>query len=297
MDLNLVSLYVTLVEAGSFTKAAKALKQPKSTVSRRVATLERELGVTLVYRTTRQIQITASGIEFYESCRQQISDLNRAMENVKGSTKEIQGTLRVTAVEDIISTLFAPLLIEVAKKHPRLVVEMSASQQYVDLVRDGFDLALRIGNLKDTSLIRRPVGRLSSLLFASPSYLNTTDPIRKLSDLRQHRTISFQGSGENIWSMRMGRKEESVEVSPSFKTNTPQLALELAIAGQGVVLLPEWLCIDALKSGKLKRVLEDYKTVPLNVQFVWPAHREQNRKIKAFVDIAIKKLAAYFPVD
>lgn len=297
MDLNLISLFVTLVEAGSFTKAGKLLKQPKSTVSRRVAILERELGVTLLYRTTRQVQVTPAGLEFYETCRQQIFGLQTAMENTKGALSEIQGTLRITAVDDVIAALFTPLLIEVKKKYPKLVVEVSSNQHFVDLIRDGYDLALRIGNLKDSSLIRRPLGQFSSKLYASPAYLNKSDPIKKLSDLRNHKTISFQAAGENIWKMRAAKKEEAVEVFPSFKSNSPKLALELALAGQGIVLLPEWLCADALRSGKLKEILEQYKTAPIDIQFVWPAHREMNRKIRAFVDIAAKKLVNYFPVD
>lgn len=297
MDLNLISLFVTLVEAGSFTKAGKLLKQPKSTVSRRVAILERELGVTLLYRTTRQIQVTPTGLEFYETCRQQIFGLQTAMENTKGALSEIQGTLRITAVEDVIAVLFAPLLIEVKKKYPKLIVEVSSTHQVVDLIRDGFDLALRIGNLKDSSLIRKPLGQFRSKLYASPAYLKKSDSIKKLSDLRHHQTISFMAEGDSAWKLRASKKDEVVEVLPSFKTNTPKLAFELALAGQGVVLLPEWLCTDALNSGKLIEVLEQYKTAPIDVQFVWPAHREMNRKIRAFVDIAANKLGKYFPID
>ncbi len=297
MDLNLITLYLTLVEAGSFTKAAKILKQPKSTVSRRVAVLERELGVTLLYRTTRQVQITPAGLEFYESCRHQVLGLQKAVENAKGATEEIQGTLRITAVEDIVSSLFAPILIEVKKKYPKLVIEVNTSQHLVDLVRDGFDLALRIGNLKDSSLMRRSLGQFSSSLFASPAYLKKSHPVKKLSDLRDHKAIGFQASGENVWILKNGKKEEVIEIFPSFTTNTPKLALELALTGHGVVLLPEWLCQDALKSGKLIRILENYKTAPTDVQFVWPAHREQNKKMRAFIDIAANKLTKYFPAN
>jgi DNA-binding transcriptional LysR family regulator len=297
VDLNQLAVFVKVVDSGSMTKAAALLKQPKSRVSRRIATLEKLLRVSLLYRNTRQLSLTQAGRTLYERCRHSIYELERATEVLHESSHEVSGPLRVTASEDIGSSLLGPLIVELGKLYPKLSIELILANEVMDLVKDGIDLALRIGPLEDATLKARLVGYVGLILVASPNYLSSHPPISKVSDLSQHSTLFFNvGEEKNSWKLKpRGKRETRVEIHTRHSANHPNILLALAIAGQGVALIPEFICVDALASGKLVRILEEYETVPAPVHFVWPAHRETNPKVRAFVEQGLKQLSQYLP--
>ena len=297
MDLNQLAVLVRVIDAGSFTKAAKTLRQPKSRVSRRVAALERELGVALLYRTTRQFRPTEAGLALYNECRDHVYALEGASRAAHDHSKEVAGTLRVSAAEDMGVALLGPVIDEVTRLHPRLTVDAQFSNSYVDLVREGFDLALRIGALKDTTLKARVLGQVTSILVASPGYLKSAPRIETLGDLARHPALDFAFDEDEggLWRLRApGRREEKVRVEPRCRASNPQILVELACAGKGVALVPAFLCHEALESGKLKRVLASLTADSAPVSFVWPAQKQDSPKVRAFVETGVRLLARYF---
>ena len=297
MDLNQLSVLVRVIDARSFTKAARQLKQPKSRVSRKIATLERELGVALLYRTTRRFHPTEAGMALYRECRDHIYALEDASQLAQEHSKEVSGVLKVSAASDMGTALLGPVIDEVTRLHPGLSINAQLSNAYVDLVREGFDLAMRVGELEDTSLVARRIGKSTSILVASPRYLESAPRIENLKDLMKHPTLdfAFEDSEVDLWSLRAGSKrEERVRIHPRCRSSNPQVLVQLAILGMGVALVPSFLCRDAIDSGKLARVLASHSAEPLSVSFVWPSQKELNPKVRAFVDVGLRVLAKYF---
>jgi DNA-binding transcriptional LysR family regulator len=295
MDLNQLAVFVRVVDAGSFTKASRSLKQPKSRVSRRIAALERDLGVVLLYRTTRQFHPTEAGRALYAQTRDHVYALDAAASSLRENAAEVSGVLRVTATTDVGSALLGAVIGELATLHPKMTVDLHLSEDVVDLVRDGMDLAVRIGALKDTSLKSRALGRIIFIVVASPDYLARAPRLEAVADLSAHQVLAFSSAGvDSVWTLRApGKREEAVKIRAQFRANNPRILLDLALAGKGVALLPEFLCVDALKDGTLQRPLK-HATKPWPVHFVWPGQRETPPKVRAFVDLVVEHLKPYF---
>lgn len=297
MDLNQIATFVKVFESGSFTKAAAALKQPKSRVSRAISTLERELNVTLLYRTTRQFSPTDAGRLLYEQCRPHVCGLQAALFSLGNQSQEVAGVLRVSATPDVGASLLGSLIAELGVVYPKLVIELQLADQVIDLVKERVDLALRIGSLKDSTLKSRTLGKISFIFVASPHYLDKMPRIKTLSDLTEQAILDFsRDSGDRHWKLRSNStgKMETIRVKAHSRSNTPKVLLDLAVAGAGVALLPEFLCHEALKKGFLLRILKDYTSKKWPIQFVWPAQKVANPKIRAFVDLGVERLAKFF---
>lgn len=280
MDLNQLVVFVRVIDCGSFTKAARLLKQPKSRVSRKIATLEEELKTSLLYRSTRQLSPTEAGWKLYHRCRNQIYELEAAASTLQENAQEVSGVLKLTVPEDLGIALLSPVISEVQLLYPQLRIDLHLSNQVVDLVREGVDLAIRIGELEDTSLKTRLLGHIQLILVASPSYLKQAPPIHHWDDLPKHPALVFSTEGEEPhWTIR---------------SNHPKVVLDLALAGKGIALLPEFLCIDSLKDGSLQQVLKPYSTQRTPIQFVWPSQKEVSPKVRSFISIGMKRLSQYY---
>lgn len=296
-NFNLLSTFIRVVDSGSFTRAAEALRQPKSRVSRRMAALERDLGVTLLYRTTRQFRPTAEGQALYERCREHVYELEAAAQAFREGGGEPAGVLRVSAPEDFGFFLLGPVLAELAATYPKLVVDLRLSGDYVDLVGEGIDVAIRIGELEDRAMKRKMLGRVAFALVASPAYLENAPRIAALADLADHPTLAFLAeSEEGAWSLRRAGSSRFERVRLRFAglANNPKVLLDMALAGRGVALVPEFAALDSLREGKLRRVLPEYGGDFSPVQFVWPAQRETSPKVRAFVEVVTRRLSTYF---
>ncbi len=296
MDLNQLVVFVRVIEAGSFTKAAALLKQPKSRVSRKISALEKELGVSLLYRTTRHFKPTEAGMHIYNECREHVYALEMATSTAKDNSKEVAGVLKLTASEDMGTALLGPVITEVSALHKKLSVDAYFTNARIDLVKEGFDLAIRIGELKDTTLIAKKIGEVASVLIASPAYLKKSKRIEKVSDLAEHATLHFSAPSENnIWSLKgEGKREEKVRITPVCRASNPHILVQLAVSGMGVSLLPEFLCIEDIEAGRLKRVLPGHSQYSVPVSFVWPYQKETSPKVRAFIDVGMKHLKRYF---
>jgi DNA-binding transcriptional LysR family regulator len=260
MDLNRVSAFVRVVHDGSFTAAAKSLGLPKSSISRSVAQLEQDLGIRLLHRTTRQLHLTDAGTAFYERVSRALGDIDEATSAASDTQAELSGVVRVTAPVDMGVWALAPIVARFVRKHPKIRVEVSLTGRVVDLVAEGFDLAVRAGPLRDSSLIARRVGGLQSVAYASPKYVARRGAPEEPKDLADHGCVLFRStSGKATWELeRTGGGRASVDVSGPIATDDLSFARKAVLAGCGIGMLPTFLCARAELAGKLVRVLPDW---------------------------------------
>ncbi len=243
-----------VVEAGSFTAAAAGLGLPKSSVSRRVAALERALGTRLLQRTTRRLRLTAVGQRYFQQARQALASLDEAGTELAAAVREPRGTVRITAA-DFGEGPLAQVIASFARLHPRIHVDLTITGRRVNLVEEGFDLAVRAGFLEDSTLVARRLARSELWLLASPAYLARRGTPRRLADLAQHDCVLYRGStGLLPWRLSGPRGTETVRVSGSMTADDLGFVGRLVRAGAGIGLLPDSNVADAA----LTRVLPAY---------------------------------------
>jgi len=289
--LDDLALFSRVVELGSFAELARELGVPTSTVSRAVARLEAEMEVRLLHRTTRTLRTTAEGAALYARVQPALATLRTALRDAATSETEPRGPLRITAPTDLGATLVADMLCEFTAAYPGVSVEVSLTQRVVDLVREGFDLALRAGRLRDSSLVARRVGSLTAQLFASPRYLERRGTPRTLADLRGHDLILFRGrDGVANWKLKRGARESvTVEAHGRISGDDFLFVRESVIAGAGIGLMPRLICARALGEGDLVQVLEPWEEQGGNLAIVYPSSRHVPAKVTAFRDFLVRQ--------
>ncbi|MGE9746634.1 LysR family transcriptional regulator [Bdellovibrio bacteriovorus] len=290
LDLNQIRTFVKLVQSGSFTKAAEVLKQPKSRVSRRLSALEKDLGVQLIYRTTRQFQLTEMGRIYYERARGLIEGLETLTGEVSESTAEISGVIRVTASDDM-GVKHLPLIVdEFTRQYPRVRFDLYLTQAYVDLVKESVDVGIRIGNLKDSSLRARKIGTVRNLLVASPGFL---ERYRVGEDLTKLAAAPFLGLTQQP-KLEVVRSSDgkrlTLKTNPIVTANNPEMLLNLARLGKGYAFVPEFLCKEELRDGRMVQIHKNLRGDEVSVSLVSPDTKETSQKVKRFMDFAYKRL-------
>lgn len=288
IDLNRIRLFVRVVEAGGFTRAAELCRLPKSSVSRAVAALERELAVRLLQRTTRQMQLTEAGRAYYESGSRALAELDEAAAAVSQLQDAPRGRVRITAPADVGHWLLTPSLVRFAARTPEVHVDVSLTQRLVDLVHEGFDLALRIGKLGDSRLVARPLGLVRAGIFASPTYLKRRGRPRTVADLADHDCVLFRGvAGRSIWQLVGPAGAAKIEVRGAIGADDHQLIREAAAAGQGLALLPLFACSS---EKDLRRVLPEHVTAGEPIQLVYPTARFLPKRVELLRDQLLAEL-------
>lgn len=290
IDLNQILIFTKVIETGSFTKAAELLKQPKSRISRRLAALEKSLGTQLIYRTTRQLQLTETGKDYYRRCAPLIQDLENANNAMTSHAEEISGTLRITAPEDYGKYILVPLIDEFIKKHPKVKAEVILSGAYLDLVKESIDVAFRIGNLKDAAMKSKRISSIVSIPVASPGFLEKHPPITKPEHLSQVPCLSFRVGTRNQWRLFREKQEAKFKVDGPIMANSPEFVYHCALLGRGVGLVPEFLCAEALQSGQLVQVLKGWSSESIPIHILTPVQKDIPIKTKAFMDFAAERL-------
>lgn len=297
LDLNQIRIFVKLVQTGSFTKTAEALHQPKSRVSRRLAALEKDLGVQLIYRTTRQFQLTETGRAYFERVQGLIEGLESLSTEISEATSEVSGVIKLTASDDMGVKLLPSVLDEFSKQYPQVRFEIRLSQSYVDLVKESIDVAVRIGSLKDSSLRARKVGSVRNIFVATPGFLERH---RNWEDLDQLSTLPFIGMTTmpklEVWRGSEGKKL-IMKPNTIFTSNNPAMMVELALLGKGFAFAPEFLCIDHLRSGRLVHIHKNLRGQETPVSVVTPEQKEPSQKIKKFTEFLSKRLKDLFLVS
>ncbi|AHI05201.1 transcriptional regulator [Bdellovibrio bacteriovorus W] len=293
LDLNQVRMFVRLVELGSFTKAAAALKQPKSRVSRWLQNLEQDLGVQLIYRTTRQFQLTESGRSFYERAKNLVEGLDSLTHEMRESTAEVSGLIRVTASDDMGIKLLPTVIDDFLKIYPSVRFDIILTQAYLDLVKESVDVAIRVGTLADSTLRGKKIGVAKSILVATPGFLERH---RNWEDLNEFIKLPFIGlSHLNIVNILkpLGTKAKK-DVQEILLANNPALLVEFALKGRGIALVPEFLCRDHVLAGRLVHVHKTFKTADIPVSLLTPHQKEMPLRIKKFIEFATLKLKDAF---
>jgi DNA-binding transcriptional LysR family regulator len=290
VQIELVHIFVQVIKSGSFTGAAGVLRVPKSTVSKAVSRLERETGTTLLVRTTRSQTLTAAGKAFFDSCVGPIQALEDAQKSLSGSDSLLTGSLKITAPEDLGTEVIAPACGELTRKHPGLAFELNYTDQVVDLVRDGFDLAVRIGHLKASGLKIKKVGEVRLVLVASPTFLKAHGRISKPDDLKSCVCLSL-GGHKGLWPLRSSSGSvANVAIRPRIVSNQMLSLVKSAIAGAGVALVPAFLARPYVESGELTRVLPTWTSVGMPVQMVSPLPFSSSARLRTTADELLVKL-------
>jgi DNA-binding transcriptional LysR family regulator len=297
LDLNQVSAFVRVMEAGSFTAAARTLGLPKSSVSRRVSALERTLRVRLLQRGTRQLVLTEAGRLYFERARAALGGLAEASAAVVDMSQEIAGPIRLTTGGDNTG-LIARLLGEFLARHPRVQIEVVMTPRRVDLVAEGFDLALRAGPLVDSSLVVRRLGRSDLGLFASSAYLREAGKPKRVSDLVRHRFVLF-GQPHQREQLRLTgpQGEETVKVQGPLVVHDISIAADAVAAGVGIGVLPEAYCgfahTGGLRSARrsLVRVLPDHRGAGAELSLVSPPTAYEPTRVALLRDFLAERLA------
>lgn len=292
MDLNEVATFVRAVEDGSFSEAARELGVPRSTVSRRIARLEEELGVRLFQRTTRRMTLTDEGAAFFERVGPAVAKVEEAANVARDMGGAPRGLLRISAPVDLGHGLLGELTADFVRAHPEIQVEVSLTGRHVDLIHEGFDMALRAGRLADSSLIARKLGSTELCLFASPDYVARRGLPATPDELEGHDAVLFKAFVDaGCWTLT-GPDEEEVSVPVTGLVTGDEFAFlrRVTVAGGGICLMPRFLGMRDVEGGKLVRVLEGYRRHGGGLYVVYPSARYLPAKVRLFRDFLVERV-------
>lgn len=283
-QLEAVRVFAAVAELGSFRGAANALRLPRSTVSRRIADLEDALDTRLLHRTTRQVALTEVGEAFLRQVRPGLAMITDAGRTVAETRAEPRGLLRVTASASMAEVVGGHLF-ELVEKYPGMRLELEFTDRTVDLVGEGFDVAIRPGPLADSSLVARPLGVAQSGYFASPTYLRRRGTPRQPRDLAGHACIVFTSTARgHRWLFARGRKREEVSVPRTHVTNNLALVRFAVLKGHGIGWLPGPSTHEQVERGELVRVLEAWWPPPMPISIVYPSARHLAPQVRVAID-------------
>lgn len=288
MELSAIQCFVKVVQTGSFTRAAEALQTQKAHVSRVVSQLEAGLGVRLLERSTRSLSLTEMGREFYERALgilASVDDAQRAMHKSQGAPR---GTLKLTCGVEFGMIAVNDWIAEFLAQHPAVRVDADFTSRVVDIVHEGFDLAIRLGELTDSTLTARKLGELRYGMYAAPDYLTHHPAPASPAELAQHTLLAFAG-GRNTtnWTLENAGRSERISVEPRLRANNVFAVRDAAIRGLGIVQLPIPVAQAAVEQGALQCVLHGWARAPVPVHAVFASARYLTPKVRAFIDLAV----------
>lgn len=292
MDLNEVMIFIKVVQAGSFTQAARQLGMPNSTVSSKVSSLEKRLGTTLITRTTRRLNVTPAGQAYFRKCVQGLEEIKSGEDEIAANQGEPQGLLRITAPVELGSSILPPIVQNFISKYPKVRIEVILTDRRVELLTESVDLAIRAGELKDSTLIGKKLGQGNFLLFASPKYLKAKGEPTHPRELIDHQCLHFTPIGTETWKL-VGPKGSLVVPVPSrMSINDLTMVRNLTLSGMGIALMPSFYCKNEISSGKLVQVLPQWQTAQSPIHFVYPAQKFVSSKLSAFIALATEPMKA-----
>ncbi len=287
-----MKVFVKIVEAGTISRAAEQLGLAKSAVSRRLSDLERRLGVQLMSRTTRTSSLTDAGRTYYKRSGEILDELAELDAEISSNKGSLEGVLNIAAPFSFGLRHLASAIDEFTGIHDKLVINLNFSDRQIDLVEEGFDLAIRIADLKDSSLVARKIAPVRLLLCASPDYLEKHGTPRHLHDLKQHTGLYYTYAPGTSWKLinRNGR-EEAIKVPVKMIANNGDFLQDMAIAGHGLAVLPSFIAAENIRAGKLVTLLNDYSFPLLNAFLVYPQTRHLPKRVRTFIDFLTQRFA------
>lgn len=286
-----MTTFVRIVEKGSLTAAAAALDTSLPSVVRTLAALERGLGVRLLNRTTRRIHLTDEGARYLERCRTILSAVQETEAALTSLRTELQGRLAVTASVLFGRRYVAPIVSDFLRRHPNVSADLLFVDRIVNLVEEGLDVAIRIGHLRDSSLVAIPVGQVRRVVCASPEYLQRRGVPRTPEDIRTHSCVRHTGLAlRGDWNFRISRRTVTIPITAAISCNEIDSSLEACLSGCGLGMFLSYQAAPYRNQKKLRYVLEEFETEPLPVHVLYPHTRLLSTKVRAFVDECVKKL-------
>lgn len=291
-DLNDIVVFVAVVDAGSFTRAAERLKVSRPAVSKQVSRLEESLGVRLLQRTTRRLSLTEAGRIFHAGASRGLEDLAEARAEVSRLQEQPRGVLRINVPMSFGILHIAPLLPEFMREYPELSVELDLNDRKLDVIEEGFDASVRISDLPDSTLVARRLAPCRHAIVAAPAYLEHRGAPEKPMDLQGHEVLSYslQQSALQWHFLDPDGQPEQVTVSGRLQVNNSLALREALLAGVGLARTPTFLVGEDLREGRLIAVLPDYRSLEVSIYLVYPQRRHLSPKVRAFADFLVSKI-------
>ncbi len=291
--LHAMNTFVAVVDSGGFASAARKLNLSPPVVTRAIAELEQRLGLRLLTRTTRVVRVTDAGARFAEDCRRILADIEEAETAATGTHAAPRGTLTLTAPVLFGQLHVTPILVRYLRQFPEVDAQCLFLDRVVNVVEEGIDVAVRIGELPDSSLQAARVGRVRRVLVAAPAYLQLRGVPQRPEDLPSHTIVSASGvTPMSEWRFSDGGKPVLQRLQPRMRTTTNDSAISATVAGLGIARLLSYQVAAQVRSGALQVLLEDFEAAPLPVHVVHHEGRRATQKVRAFVDLAVDALRA-----
>jgi len=290
-QLEDMALLTRIVEAGGIGKAAEQLNLAKSAVSRRLTELEKQLGTQLLSRTTRKSNLTDAGLLYYQKALTILNDVAELNAHTRGIKTAIEGTLKMTAPLSFGLLHLTPIIDEFSKKYPNLNIHIDFSDRHIDLIEEGYELAIRVADLKDSSLKAKRITPIQHMLCASPDYLLHHGMPTSLAELSQHQFLLYgQASINKLLINDPQGKPHSLHLTPKIKANNGDFLIAMAIKGQGIVFSPTFISYQAIATGQLVQVLADHSFPPIYAYAVYPQTRFLSQRCRLLIDFIVQRL-------
>ncbi|MCS2151681.1 LysR family transcriptional regulator [Scandinavium goeteborgense] len=294
--IHAMQLFIRVAELESFSRAADTLGLPKGSVSRQIQALENLLGVRLLHRTTRRVQLTQDGMVYYERAKDLLSNLDELDGMFQHDPTSISGRLRVDMPVGVARNLVIPKLPAFLQQYPGIELELSSSDRLVDVIREGFDCVVRVGTLKDSGLVARPIGKLTVINCASPNYLERFGYPETLDDLAGHAMVHYAtslGVRPQGFELNTDNQIRWLKTGGILTVNSTETYHAACLAGLGIIQVPRIGVKDALRSGKLVEILPHYRAEPMPVSLIYPHRRNLSRRVHLFMEWLTDVLKSY----
>jgi len=283
-----MQLYVKVIELNSFSAAAEELNLANSTISKQIKNMEEKLSAQLIFRTTRKIRATEVGIKFYDHCVNILNSVNSAMESVKLLDNQPSGFLRLTAPNSFSKRYLAQAIAIASKKFPELKIELYPDDLVVDIIKGGYDLTIRTGELVDSTYVAQRLFSSRMVLCASPEYIKSAGEPQEIDCLDQFNCLTYKQNGEPLsWSFhnKLTNEYTSKSITGSIKSDSCDFLCQVSISGEGIVYLPYFIVQSYIKSGELVELLKEEKGTFMPINVVYPPGRSRPEKVRSFVNI------------
>lgn len=287
--LRRMQIFKTVAETGQFTKAAQNLRLSKSAVSQAISNLESHLGSRLINRDNRNFQLTEAGTTYYEECARILADISSLEDEMRNEESALEGRIHLTAPITYGVKVLSPIVAEFLRQNPKVELNLSLSESNMDLVQSGLDVAIRIGNLPDSAMLMRHLSETQMKLCASPEFISKHPNIQTLADLVPLNCFRYRWTPKWIFTVDGERKE--IVPTGSVLSDSGEALLQLAIGGNGVCYLPDFICEEALASGQLVRILPRHKAQSLAIQAVFPPNRHMPARVRRLIDFLAEAYA------
>ncbi|MCK5395279.1 MAG: LysR family transcriptional regulator [Gammaproteobacteria bacterium] len=290
--MHSMAVFRRVVEAKSFSAVARETNMSQSTVSKHIASLEERLDTKLLNRSTRSLKLTEAGKEYYHHCIRILNDFQEAEASVGKGKIDPTGTLRISTSAAFGRTYILPHLGEFLSSYPDINIDLIFADDYTDLVKEGIDLAIRIGPLEDSSLIAKKIGSSPRIVIASPEYLVNNGRPKKPADLIKHNCLFYSlQKSPDLWYFNSTQEgDESIRVNGRFKASSPDAVCDATLEGLGVSILAEWYVRKYIKEGKLKIIMPDFKPTAYDIHAVYPERRFVPQKVKRMIEFLTDKI-------